>query len=158
VTVRIYIAGASKEPARCREAMTMAKKLGLEITLDWLAVIEAEGAANEGLDDEKRQRFSRADLDAVRRADWVWVLAPALTSSSAGCWVELGYALAVFDKNLHVMFSTHPVAGPRIIVSGPGRVKCIFTSLAEKEFETDLEALAFINAETREDGEDEPPL
>lgn len=144
MTVRIYIAGASKEPERVRGAMNMAKKLGLEITLDWLANIEAEGTANEGLDDEKRVRYSTADLDAVRRADWVWVLAPALTSPSAGCWVELGYALALTAHSVEGR-DRHWKPSPRIIVSGPGRVKCIFTSLAEREFDTDLEALAFLS-------------
>jgi hypothetical protein len=147
MTVRIYVAGASKEPERCRAAMTAVQKLGLEITLDWLAAIEAEGAANEGLDDEKRVRYSTADLLAVTKADWVWVLAPALTSSSAGCWVELGYALGLRDT-ARWMGDDPPlfVRGPRIIVSGPGRVKCIFCSLAEREFDDDVAALAYLNA------------
>jgi len=146
MTLFIYIAGASKEPERVRAAMTAATKLDLEITLDWLQVIEtAGGAANEGLDDEERRRYSRADLDAVHRADWVWLLAPEPASPSAGCWVELGYALALFDTRGRLALGMHH---PRIIVSGRGRAKSIFCSLAEREFDTDAEALAFLAAET----------
>jgi len=147
MTVRIYIAGASKEPERVRAAMTAATKLGLEITLDWLAAIEREGAANDGLDDEKRRRYSCDDIGAVRRADWVWLLAPH-ESPSSGCWVELGYALALADRSVEDR-DRHWKPWPRIIVSGSGRMKSIFASLAEMEFDHDDEALAYLAAGTQ---------
>jgi hypothetical protein len=153
MTVKIYIAGASKEPARVRAMMDAVKEFGLEITLDWLATIKAEGAANEGLDDNKRRRYARADFDAVGNADWIWVLAPDLTSSSAGCWAELGYAQALFDVRSGALFPRRKGLGlhhPRIIVSGLGRVKCIFTSLVEREFDHDGEALAYLRDATEE--------
>jgi hypothetical protein len=142
MTVKIYVAGASKEPERVRAVMNAVKALGLEITCDWLTAIEAEGAANEGLDDDKRRRYSLDDLDAVRRADWVWLLAPS-ESRSSGCWVELGYALALADRSVENR-DRHWKPWPRIIVSGSGRMKSIFASLAEMEFDHDDEALVYL--------------
>jgi hypothetical protein len=142
---KIYVTGTSKERERVRAAMAAVKKLGLEITHDWLAEIEQDGVAgavNEALDDEKRRRYSRADLDAVRRADWFWLLAPR-ESPSSGCWVELGYALALADRSVENR-DRHWKPWPRIIVSGPGRMKSIFASFAEEEFDDDVLALGYL--------------
>jgi nucleoside 2-deoxyribosyltransferase len=127
--MRVYVAGASKEPERVRRAMSAVLAAGCELALDWLAVIEAVGLSNEGLTDAQRIAASGVDLDAVEDADLVWVLAPE--SQSAGCWVELGYALA---------------GGKMVIVSGPARTRCIFASLAV-EFETDDHAIAYLREE-----------
>lgn len=128
---RIYVAGASKEPKRVRAAIDLIKSLGFEVTLDWLADIEAHGkkpeAANEGLTHAQRVKHASADLDAVRRADVVWYLC---TTASQGAPTELGAALAL---------------GKKIFVSGPADAiaKNIFTSLA-REFASDLEAATAI--------------
>jgi nucleoside 2-deoxyribosyltransferase len=124
--VRIYVAGASKEPQRVRWAMDGVRDLGCELTLDWLAVIDAAGAANEGLNDAERRKYARADLAAVRCADLVWLLAP--DNASTGAWVELGYAVA---------------CGVPIVVSGRARTRCIFASLGA-EFDEDIDALAYV--------------
>lgn len=128
--MRIYVAGASKEPERVRAAMTAVQMHGHTLTLDWLAEIEAAGAANEGLSDDDRRRYAEADLCAVANADVVWLLAPE--APSAGCWVELGYAMA-----------WRPL---RIVVSGPARERCIFAALADVEVDDDAEALRAICA------------
>lgn len=129
--LRVYVAGASKEPERVRWAMDAVRALGCEITLDWLAVIEAEGAANEGLTDAVRRRAARADLDAVGDADVLWLLAPS--NASTGAWVELGAALS------GRAWAAHPGG---VIVSGPARHRCIFAALADEEHDTDEAALA----------------
>jgi nucleoside 2-deoxyribosyltransferase len=113
--MRVYVAGASKEPGRVRAAMDAVLAAGAEVTLDWLDAIEKAGASNEGLDDETRTLAAEADLEGVADADVVWVLAPE--AQSAGCWVELGYALAL--RKL-------------VLVSGPARVRCIFGALAHE--------------------------
>ncbi len=124
--MKIYIAGASKEPERVRRWMSAARTAGLVITLDWLAVIEAVGHANEGLSDEDRTKYAVDDWRAVREADLVWLLAPE--NPSTGAWVELGLALA---------------GQIEVIVSGPARHRSIFAALAT-EYDHDEDAFAAI--------------
>lgn len=134
--MKLYIAGASREPERVRAMMEAAKALGFDLTLDWLAVIEAVGAANEGLTDEQRRHHAREDLCAVD-ADVVWVLAPSVPS--AGAWCEMQRAI---DR---VEFGPpRERGGPLLVVSGPARLRCIFASLADYEYDTDEVALGFL--------------
>lgn len=139
MTLRVYVAGASKEPERVRAAMEAVRAAGFKITLDWLAAIEEAGAANEGLSDEDRRRYAKEDLRSVQRADVVWVLAPE--STSTGAWVELGFALAIRDG-----CGWNDLA---IVVSGAARTRCIFAALADAEFDSDEEALAWVLSEGR---------
>ena len=132
---RVYVAGASKERHRCRGAMKMIQRSGFEITCDWLAAIEAEGLANEGLNDAKRRHYADEDLRGVERADLVWVLAPE--AASTGSWTELGAALILRRLGLG--------AGV-IVVSGPARERSIFAVHADFETDHDLEALDWIRA------------
>lgn len=125
--MKIYIAGASAEPERVQRAMDAARQLGYEVTLDWLAVIKAVGAANDGLSVGERQKYALADLGAIYRADVFWLLAPE--NASTGAWVELGYAIAV-EARLE-----------NVVVSGPGAAKCIFVELADVVAPTDELAL-----------------
>ena len=126
---KIYVAGASKEAARCRAMIDAVKALGYELTLDWLAEIEKAGAANEGLEHPERQRYAIADMEAVVKADILLVLAP--DAFSTGAWVELGIALGhnALAADSWGVVRTPPI---RIIVSGSETAiaKCIFTSLA----------------------------
>ncbi len=123
--MKIYVAGASKEPERVRAAMTAVRAHGWEVTLDWLADIEAAGSANEGLSQLDRVRYAQSDLRGIDRADVVWLLAPVI--GGVGAWVELGYALA---------------RGYTVIVSGASSARTIFAALAEEEHVSDLDALA----------------
>lgn len=139
--MKLYIAGASKEPERVRAMMEAAEALGFELTLDWLHVIEVEqgGAANPACD-VLRRRFARDDLRAVREADIVWVLAPE--NASTGSWCELQHAIDMrdwvprIDRRLGLL--------PLVLVSGPARLRCIFASLADYEYDTDEVALGFL--------------
>lgn len=137
--LRVYVAGASKEPDRCRGAMKMIERLGGVITLDWLAAIELEGAANEGLNDDKRKRYAVADLEGVESADLIWLLASPLATT--GSWTELGAALILRRLGL---------GAGTIVVSGPARERSIFAALADFETDHDLEALDFIRTKARE--------
>jgi hypothetical protein len=130
VTLAVYVAASSREMPRARWAMDALRAAGVRITCDWVAAIEAAGAANEGLTDEQRRRYASEDLYGLRLADVVWLLAPE--TPSAGAWVELGYAMAW--RHL------------RIVVSGPSRVRCVFAALADLETDRDEDALAEIVA------------
>ena len=69
--------------------------------------------------------------------------------TSSGCsrpttssWVELGAALALRQTR---MLATDGTSGtPRIVVSGPKWKRTIFTELADKTFESDEAALAYV--------------
>lgn len=137
---RIYVAGASKEPTRVRDAMGCAREAGFDLTLDWLAAIEKAGAANEGLSDGDRRHYAADDLAAVADADFVWLLAP--DNASTGAWVELGYAIALRDA-----IGSSP--RPRIVVSGRARVRCIFAAFADYESDNDANALAWLTERSR---------
>jgi len=127
-SVKLYIAGSSKELERCEGAIRLMGKFGFVITCDWVAAVKAEGLANEGLDDEKRMHYAAADIHGVQDADLFWLMAP---NTSTGAWTELGIALA---RSLR----------PCIVVSGPARQKSIFASLADYETDSDLDALLYI--------------
>jgi hypothetical protein len=106
-----------------------------QITLDWLAAIEKAGASNEGLGDGDRRSYAADDLAAVEEADFIWLLAPE--NASTGAWVELGYALALRDR-------IDGRTRPRVAVSGPARMRCIFAALANYESDSDAQALAWL--------------
>lgn len=132
--MKVYVAGASKEPDRVSAAMRWLRNAGHTITLDWLAAIEKAGAANEGLSDEDRRYYAAEDLAAVAEADVIWLLAPE--NASTGAWVELGYAIAIRDCD------DKSAGAPLIVVSGPARMRCIFASFAN--YETDTDNLAYL--------------
>lgn len=131
MTLAVYVAGASAEPERVRAAMNGVRAIGARVTCDWLAAIEAAGAANEDLTEEQRKHYALEDLAAVRSADVVWLLAPP-RGGSAGAWVELGAALAWRSKYKGTI---------AIIVSGAASKNSIFCALADYEYATDAEAL-----------------
>ena len=96
--IRIYIAGSSAELGRCERAHAYALSIGLPSTLDWTGSIRnalAAGLREHELPYEERSRLSRADLDAVLRAEALVLLAPEKGSQSRGCWVELGFAICL---------------------------------------------------------------
>jgi hypothetical protein len=119
--VKVYVAGASKEPERVRRAMNAVLAEGWELTHDWLAEIERVGSANDGLTLAQRCDSATRDLRAIREADMVWLLAPE--NDSTGAWVELGYVLGLYDGCF--------VSTPGIVVSGPGSGRSIFCALTE---------------------------
>lgn len=93
------------------------------------------------LSNEDRKKFTLADLDGILSADVVWLLA-ANDKGACGSWVELGAAIA--GRALADGMDRRPY--PLIIVSGPECRRTIFTELADRLFETDDEALAYVRA------------
>ncbi|MDE2022228.1 MAG: hypothetical protein KGI71_04960 [Patescibacteria group bacterium] len=93
---------------------------------------------------EDRRKYALADLNGVLDADLVWLLA-ANTQGACGSWVEFGLAIASkadrLDWGIRVF---HQEYEPRVIVSGLKARRTIFTELADKLFDTDEEAFAWI--------------
>lgn len=132
MTLRVYIAGAARELDRAKWAIAEARKIaGVEITRDWTPDIDAANAAGKRDADyspEMRAEYASADLQAVRRADVVWLLAPK--EGGRGAWVEYGHALSCMDATT--------------IVSGAHALDSIFTELATYCEASDLDALNVI--------------
>lgn len=130
----VYVAGSSspREKLRVRNAMDLViEHPRMHLTLDWQEIIEKAGAANEGLSYDERISAATADLDGVRRADILWLLAPhADIATGRGCWVELGAGL-VLEKV--------------VVISGKDRGRSIFCALGQ-EIATDEDAFAVICA------------
>lgn len=108
----VYIAGGSSERNLCASLMADARAAGWTVTYDWTQ----DPGYLVSRSPEQLRAEAQLDLDAVRAADVVWVVAPACKSEGSHC--ELGAALAW---------------GKRVLVSGPhvlalGR---IFPLLAE---------------------------
>ena len=125
--MRVYVAGSSGEMPRARAAIAACRERGWAVTEDWPAAIEAHGGlANRGLSRPARMGAARACLRGVDEADVVWLLVPGSGAPSAGCWVELGYALERGNV--------------RAIVCSGDTSRSIFCASAH-EVETDSDAL-----------------
>lgn len=96
--LRVYVAGGSAERAIVQPLLTALRAGGCVITHDW-TVCEGYDRPSEP---EERQDWARQDLDGVRSAEIVWLVAPE--GKSEGSATELGAALAL---------------GLRVLVSGP---------------------------------------
>lgn len=130
---RVYVAGASAEPERVRWAMDAVEAEGWEVAFDWLARIDEEGAANEGLAACQRLRAAMDCEIGVLTADAFWLLAPEVYS--AGSWWELCRA---YERV------------PHVVVSGPAASRCIFASYVQ-EVDTDARGLAILRSRLRRD-------
>lgn len=110
----LYIAGSSKELPRVRDAISMVDR-SLSLTFDWVPGIEAHGGddvdARTPLD---RRANAFQDIDAVLRADALWLLIPRDDTPSKGAWVELGAALGAAIAVTQRYQSSYR---PRLIVS-----------------------------------------
>jgi hypothetical protein len=133
VTSTIYVAGASAEADIVAGYIEQLTDAGLTVTLDWTIHVRkcrAAGITDADLSRTERKWHAGADLDAVDRANFFWLVIPE--KPSLGCWTELGAALAVRDRNV-------------VIVSGDWK-RFIFTELAARRFDTHEEALAWLRS------------
>jgi hypothetical protein len=131
---RIYVAAASSEIPRAKQAAEWLKTAGLAVVSTWTDVIEAVGDANPASATvENRYSWSFADLRQVDECDLLWFLVPPGASPTRGAWLEVGYARAK-DKLL--------------VFSGETR-QSIFCALGT-ECENDVEAFAVISRLARE--------
>lgn len=130
MTSGIYIAGSSREVPRVRAAMDIARLAGLVVTLDWTRDVELVGQANPpDASESDCRRWATADLIAIDRAVFFWLLYPQ--HPSPGAFFEFGAAWR---------------AGRTLIVSGPGQNGSIFSALAHGRVEDDAEVHALLRA------------
>ena len=131
MTLRVYVAGSSKERERVRAAMDAVRAIeGCELAHDWLAHVEetiAAGKTDADLSDRERDA-AEADLRAVRSSDLLWFLVPE--SHSDGAHVELGYAIGLGTAM-------------GIVASGEARGS-IFVELVDSRFKHDRNARTHI--------------
>ena len=128
MTLRVYVAGSSKERERVRAAMDAVRAMGAEVTYDWTQAIEetaARGLTDADLSDVEQLCHAHRDEDAIVRADYVWLLIPA--EKSEGAHYELAWAIA---------------HRKRVVASGPRRP--LFTSRAFVRTDSDDHARAFL--------------
>lgn len=145
--IRVYVAGAWVEQRfRAKPMIAACQARAIQITHDWTAAEGAiHGSSDADLTHVQRRQFAEEDLKGIRDADVLWLLAPE-TKGSCGAWVELGYALALRESNPFVV-DGHP----RIIVSGLMNKRSIFTELADRLFDTDEEALQWLEDLSKEE-------
>lgn len=134
---RIYLAGASKELDLCEHWRDELRRVGFEITHDWMAICREPkyaGVPPEKIPRDERRHLAAYDLEGVARAEAFWLVVPPEGSLSIGMWVELGYALR-----------SQQVGGNLCIaISGPWR--SIFQDVVPEDcvFEEHLRAFAHL--------------
>lgn len=127
--MKLYVAGASSEYAKCKALAEWARRFGYEIVSEWWNDVEktrAVGKIDRDLDHEMRRDLATKDICGVQLAQLFWLVVPE--GETTGAWAELGAAI---------------VLGCTIIVSGDHR-KSLFTSKATQLFETHEDALTFL--------------
>lgn len=142
--IRVYIAGAFVEQEeRAKPMMAACKQKGITITHNWTVPNFKPGGSDADLTHIQRRKFALEDLIGVTKADVLWLLAPE-AKGSCGAWVELGFALALRDER------GLETPSPVIIVSGSMNKRSIFTELADRLFDTDAEALKWLEDQKNE--------
>lgn len=122
--MKVYVAASSNDRIAAREAMVKLAESGIEITLDWSM---SEGY-NRTFSEEENAAQAFWDLQAVGRADLVWIMLSS--EKSEGAHAELGAALMV---------------GKIVVVSGPvTEPRRIFPLLAMGRFDSHDDAMAHI--------------
>lgn len=131
--MRIYVAGSSAELERAAKWIELLTLSELTVTHNWPENIRAVGEANpKAVSTEDSARWASECMDGVQRAQLLWLLMP--TGGSFGAFTELGVAL---QRKIP------------IVVSGPLLYRSIFVSLAERVFDEDVVALAYITGYRR---------
>jgi nucleoside 2-deoxyribosyltransferase-like protein len=145
--IKVYIAGAWAElHDRARPMIAACKTAGIVVTQDWTLDADKTPEVERDSDHSVPVRIERAsgNLAGIRQADYLWLLAPE-TKGSCGAWVELGYALALRSEREYGDHTTGLFGGhPRVVVSGAKNRRSVFTELADRLFDTDQLALAWL--------------
>lgn len=94
----IYIAGGSHDLPRAKAAFAAARALGFEVAYDWVAEVEAHGAAND-VPFADAFIIANRELDAAACADVFWLLGDP-NHVSRGAHIEFGSFLGnnVFEN------------------------------------------------------------
>lgn len=144
--ITIYVAGASAELERAREALQWIDAHGPRIKrvgMDWVAAVDKErtgaGKADHHLTDKERQHYAKGDLRGVLEAHILWLLLPPLEVHTVGLWVEFGFGLC--KLNVHDALG---ISAPRPMIIASGPDKYLFTSLVTHHFNTDYDAQVWL--------------
>jgi len=131
-TLHVYIAGAYADRDRVLHNMEkVSYREELQLVHDWVSVIDRVRREHPDwqMPDHEAAEYALRDLEAMRKADVVWLLAPEL--GGRGCWYEVGAAWAWRIPT---------------IVSGPFCRSTVFTRLALELFDADVQAFARLEA------------
>ena len=144
----VYVAGAIAELGRCQAAIASVRRhVGPDaITYDWAADVAAareRGVADGSLSHEDRAQIASVNLEAIIRADVVWLLASRLGTDS---WVELGVALGIraFGSAL-----VERPSSPWIIASGVDLYRSLNCDIVNARETRDEDALQQVIARCR---------
>lgn len=129
----VYIGGSSSpgeiERVKRNTEAILSISRPTKVTSTWWKHVENVGEANPpSLSHADQFAYSYCDLAEVDSADWLWVQMPPNGVVSAGAFFEFGYALK---------------GGKKIVISGPGQFKSIFSAMAHVRFDTDEQAVEF---------------
>ena len=128
MTLRVYIAGSSRELDRAQKAAQLIQGIpGVVIVSEWVQCIQDVGASNPKAKEWQRREWAESDLTGVACSDLFWALLPMTPTS--GFWFEWGYAVR---------------ARTTVLASGSERYQSIFTSLADYYVDSDDRATAVI--------------
>lgn len=133
MSLTVYISGASSEWQRAASVAAILESSG-SVTVPckwWRGAAEWAGKDHERGSNE-RIRLTRELFQAIEEADTFVFLAPSDGHSSRMAWAELGYAL---NLNADRWFD--------VIVAG-NYWQSICTSLADRVYQTDAEAIAWV--------------
>jgi len=131
--VKVYVAAASAEIERAERFAREARRLGHEVTHDWMAIVRSQTVSESELPRAIRREAATDDIRGVREAEVFIMLVPDEQIASRGIWVELGYAIAARD--------TTDGLCPGIWCVGESARVSIFTELANGVFVSDADAL-----------------
>lgn len=134
----IYVAGASKEAGTVSMYIHKLRSYGYEISYDWTIDVLKHGTDNTVLDYEVARKAAWVDFEAIRLADYFWLLMPDIYSH--GATTELGLALA---RQLSRLQKSRPL----IMISGSWK-RNIFSYLADHTFDDHDSALEAWKSET----------
>lgn len=93
--LRVYVAGPSREMARCVAVVAAVRAAGHDITHDWTEQMRASTQTDAEMATDELRPHLTADLDGIEAADALLLLLPQSGSASSGQCVELGYAICL---------------------------------------------------------------
>jgi hypothetical protein len=130
----VYVAAASGDYRRAREAMIKLDARGLRVAYDWTHDVER---AREQRRDEasmtiaERVQIYHRDLTALDSASFVWLLVPSIGMGGAGCWCEFQAAV---ERRKHT------------IASGPYARRSAFVEQADQIIGNDSDVLEYLES------------
>lgn len=131
MSLKVYVAGSSDELDRAENMIMRLRAHDIAITKNWTVDVRMAGHGNPPeATDKQRRSWAVEDLNAVERADVLWLLTPL--KSSAGAWVEFGCA---YRSGVELIASPRP--------------RSIFSALAGHCFHDDEKAFEYLIARNK---------